>query len=279
MGTTENGCNESKKISNIGSSLTESLRPLYEIGNYLGELVKKSAEWYNKVFKPFQDFGREIQAKLVNISEVASAAFKPLLVADKLGKHQYVIWEYMTLEFVDTIYKSSNVDKELRLMYEKDKYRLFYSLSQECINCLDGNNARILSQAVDSFSFKNYDLCAIGITVVIDGELSVVTGNPGTNIKRRLEPLLGKLDDDEVLSENEYSLFSLYLTVDATMKTFAASSDFCNEKEPQYINRHWTMHGRTQRRKTKMDCVKLLRFLYAIILLDKIEKEDTFEFE
>ncbi len=267
--------NEPKKISNIGSSLTESLRPLYEIGYYLGELVKKSAEWYNEVFKPLQDFGREIRAKLVNISEVASAAFKPLLVADKLGKHQYVIWEYMTLEFVDTIYKSSNVDKELRLMYEKDKYRLFYSLSQECINCLDGNNARILSQAIDSFSLKNYDLCAIGITVVIDGELSVVTGNPGTNIKRRLEPLLGKLDDDEVLSEDEYSLFSLYLTVDATMKTFAASSDFGNEKEPQYINRHWTMHGRTERRKTKIDCVKLLRFLYAIILLDKIEKEDT----
>ena len=267
--------NESKKISNIGSSLAESLRPLYEIGNYLGELVKKSAEWYNEVFKPLQDFGREIRAKLVNISEVASAAFKPLLVADKLGKHQYVIWEYMTPEFVDTIYKSSNEDKELRLMYEKDKYRLFYSLSQECINCLDGNNARILSQAIDSFSLKKYDLCAIGITVVIDGELSVVTGNPGTNIKRRLEPLLGKLDDDEVLSEDEYSLFSLYLTVDATMKTFAASSDFGNEKEPQYINRHWTMHGRTERRKTKIDCVKLLRFLYAIILLDKIEKEDT----
>lgn len=271
--------NNFKKINDIGSSLAESLRPLYEIGNYLGELVKKSAEWYNEVFKPLQDFGREIQAKLANISEVASAAFKPLVVADNLGKHQYVIWEYMTPEFVDTIYKSSNVDKELRLMYEKDKYKLFYSLSKECINYLDGNNARILSQAIDSFSIKNYDLCAIGITVVIDGELSVVTGNPGTNIKRRIEPLLEKLDDDEVLSDDEYSLFSLYLTVDATMKTFAASSNFGNEKEPQYINRHWTMHGRTERRKTKMDCVKLLRFLYAIILLDKIEKEDTFEFE
>lgn len=267
--------NNFKKINEIGSSLAESLRPLYEIGNYLGELVKKSAEWYNEVFKPLQDFGREIQAKLANISEVASAAFKPLVVADNLGKHQYVIWEYMTPEFVDTIYKSSNVDKELRLMYEKDKYKLFYSLSKECINYLDGNNARILSQAIDSFSIKNYDLCAIGITVVIDGELSVVTGNPGTNIKRRIEPLLEKLDDDEALSEDEYSLFSLYLTVDATMKTFAASSNFGNEKEPQYINRHWTMHGRTERRKTKMDCVKLLRFLYAIILLDKIEKEDT----
>lgn len=267
--------NESKKICNIGSSLAASLRPLYKIGNYLGELVKKSAEWYNEVFKPLQDFGREIQAKLANISEVASAAFKPLVVADNLGKHQYVIWEYMTPEFVDTIYKSSNVDKELRLMYEKDRYKLFYSLSQKCINYLDGNNARILSQAIDSFSIKNYDLCAIGITVVIDGELSVVTGNPGTNIKRRIEPLLEKLDDDEVLSEDEYSLFSLYLTVDATMKTFAASSNFGNEKEPQYINRHWTMHGRTERRKTKMDCVKLLRLLYAIILLDKIEKEDT----
>lgn len=36
--------NESKKINIIGSSLAENLRPLYEIGNYLGELVKMSAQ-------------------------------------------------------------------------------------------------------------------------------------------------------------------------------------------------------------------------------------------
>ena len=62
--------NNFKKINDIGSSLAESLRPLYEIGNYLGELVKKSAEWYNEVFKPLQDFGREIQAKLANILQI-----------------------------------------------------------------------------------------------------------------------------------------------------------------------------------------------------------------
>lgn len=113
-----------------------------------------------------------------------------LLVADKLGKCKYVIWEYMKPESVDTIYKSSNVDKELIHIYDKYKYKLFYSLSQDCVNCLDGNNARILSQAIDSFLIKNDDLCAIGITVVIDGELSVVTGNLGMNIKRRIELLL-----------------------------------------------------------------------------------------
>lgn len=267
--------NEHERTNDIGLLLVESLRPLYEVSNYIGSLIKKSTEWYETVFKPLQDFGREIQEKLNNFAAVASTTVRPLLVADNLGKHQYVIWEYMTPEFVDTFYKSTNIDKDLRLMYEKNKYKLFYSLGQECANYLDGNNARILAQAIDSFSIKNYDLCAIGITAVIDGELSVVTGNPGTNIRRRIEPLLEKLDDDVVLSEEEYSLFSLYLTVEATMQTFAASSSFGNEREPRYINRHWTMHGRTERRKTKMDCVKLLRFLYAIMLLDKIEKEDS----
>lgn len=267
--------NELEKTNDIGLLLVESLRPLYEVSNYIGSLIKKSTEWYEEVFKPLQDFGREIQEKLNTFAAVASATVRPLLVADNLGKHQYVIWEYMTPEFVDTFYKSTNIDKDLRQMYEKNKYKLFYSLAHDCTNYLDGNNARILAQAIDSFSIKNYDLCAIGITAVIDGELSVVTGNPGTNIRRRIEPLLEKLDDDVVLSEEEYSLFSLYLTVNATMQTFAAPSSFGNEREPQYINRHWTMHGRTERRKTKMDCVKLLRFLYAIMLLDKIEKEDS----
>ncbi len=274
METVEMENNAFNKINDIGQSIVESLIPLYEIGNYLGNLLKKSEEWYNIVFKPLQDFSKSIQEKFASISSVLSVAFRPLLVADELGKHQYVIWEYLTPEFVNSFYQCPNIDKELRLMYEKNNYKLFYSLSQECINCLEGNNARVLSQAIDSFSIKNYDLCAIGITVVIDGELSVVTGNPCTNINHRVELLFQKLDNDEVLSEDEYSLCSLYLTVDATMRTFAASLAFGKEREPSYINRHWTMHGRTERRKTKMDCVKLLRFLYAIILLDKIEKED-----
>lgn len=199
--------NEHAKTNDIGLLLVESLRPLYEVSNYIGSLIKKSTEWYETVFKPLQDFGREIQEKLNNFAAAASTTVRPLLVADNLGKHQYVIWEYMTPEFVDTFYKSTNIDKDLRLMYEKNKYKLFYSLGQECANYLDGNNARILAQAIDSFLIKNYDLCAIGITAVIDGELSVVTGNPGTNIRRRIEPLLEKLDDDVVLSEEEYSLF------------------------------------------------------------------------
>lgn len=48
-------------------------------------------------------------------------------------------------------FKSTNIDKDLRHMYEKNKYKLFFSLAKECANYLDGNNARILAQAIDSF--------------------------------------------------------------------------------------------------------------------------------
>ncbi len=267
------GNSELENMDTISTTITEGLRLLYEMGNYTASLLKKSADWYNKVLKPLQDVGKVIREKIANISEIASAVFKPIVVANNLGQHQYVVWEYIEPELVEIIYKSTNVNKTLRLMYEKNGYKQFYSLFQKCTDYLDGNNVRILSQAIDSFSIKNYDLCAIGITVVIDAELSAVTGNPSTNIKKRVEPLLEKLDAEEMLSKDEYSFFSLYLTVDETMKTFAASSHFDKDIEPTYINRHWTMHGRAKRRKTKLDCVKLLRLLYAIILLDNIAGE------
>lgn len=93
--------NEHEKTNDIGLLLVEKLRPLYEVSNYIGSLIKKSTEWYEAFFKT-QDYGREIQEKLNTFAAVASATVRSLLLADNLGKHQYVIWEYMTPEFVDT---------------------------------------------------------------------------------------------------------------------------------------------------------------------------------
>ena len=188
----------------VTTRIKSGLKLLYEAGNYINSIIRKSADIYNTVFEPLRIIIQPLQQKLSNISVAVTEVFKPIVVANKLGKYQYVIWEYMTPEDIDMFFKSKNVNKTLRIMYEKRKYKMFYDLARECINDIDGNNARILSQAIDSFVIRNYDLCAIGIMIVIDGELSVMTGNNSTNIIKRVEPLLRKLNDDEILSEDEF---------------------------------------------------------------------------
>ena len=55
---------------------------------------------------------------------------------------------------------------------------------------------------------------------------------------------------------------------------FKDNYSFVNE--PDELNRHWVMHGRSRRTYTQFDCLKILLWLDAIVFLsEKIEgKED-----
>ena len=57
------------------------------------------------------------------------------------------------------------------------------------------------------------------------------------------------------------------------MQTFSTNQYKFDDPEPKILNRHWIMHGRSLRRKTKLDCVKMIRFIYGIILLDEIAQQ------
>lgn len=63
------------------------------------------------------------------------------------------------------------------------------------------------------------------------------------------------------------------LTFEKTMELFSTNFDFKGE-EPKELNRHWIMHGRSRRRKTEHDCVKLIYFIYGILLIDEFGKKE-----
>ena len=59
------GNSEFENTDTITTAFVEGLRPLSEMGNYIASLLMKSADWYNKVFKPLQDVGKVIREKLL----------------------------------------------------------------------------------------------------------------------------------------------------------------------------------------------------------------------
>ena len=265
--------NYSYEFNDATRSIVKKLEPICKTSEYIGEMISRTLEAYRCAVQPIFKCIDLARKEITAMARMAEEALKPIAVARKLGNHQYIQWEHMTKEYIDDIYDSKNVDKTLRMMYEHENYRSFYLVAEKCMgsDCV-GKNSRIIRQAVNSFANRDYDLAAIGITVVIDGALSKITGNATTNIRVRVEQLLQQLNDDEELTSEEYALIMLYISLEEALKTFAASSDFSN-KEPSYINRHWTLHGRNTRRKTKMDCVKLIRFLYAAIIIKEYENK------
>jgi hypothetical protein len=64
---------------------------------------------------------------------------------------------------------------------------------------------------------------------------------------------------------------ALFMTFNATAISFYRTIPFSDE-EPDYLNRNWIMHGRSQSENTRIDFIKLLRFLYGIILINYIDE-------
>ncbi|MCR4755746.1 MAG: hypothetical protein K5868_09500 [Lachnospiraceae bacterium] len=260
-------------FNSISYDLSNILEPIDKGRQSIIEMINNTLEQYRMVVKPILDLFVPIHETIIGAVRNMGEAFKPISVARMLGEHQYIQWERMPESFVEDIYNSSNIDKTLRLMYEREKYKSFYTVANSCIESgILGRNDRIIHQAVNSFANKDYDLASIGITVVLDGTLSRITGNVTTNIKSRVNQLLQQLNEDEELTNEEYALLTLYISLDNALGTFAASLPF-DGIEPSCINRHWMVHGRSSRRRTKMDCVKLIRFLYAVIIINEIENK------
>ena len=117
-----------------------------------------------------------------------------------------------------------------------------------------------------------YDIAAVGFTAIIDAVLSEATQNPTHRPKDRYSAVLDKLMAEEFVADEEHATLILFMTFNASEKSFYETIPFSDE-EPQLLNRNWIMHARSQREYTRIDCIKLLRFLYGIILVDYIDSQ------
>ena len=244
--------------------------------------MAKNLQTIAKTFMPAVDFTKQISEifeplldKLSELVKSVKKLSKPFSVMEKLADSQYVYWKFDS-DMMDYVLNNENTNKALRLYHEKEKYASVFETANKCINCpaLKANK-KLLEQAVDAFKSGNLELAIVGLTATIDGSLELIPNNPKASIYLRAKKLLDKIENEEVLDSHETSLIILLTTFESTLKTFTTNSFYFDKTEPKNLNRHWIMHGRSKRRKTKLDCVKLINFLYGIILLDELANSEN----
>ena len=254
-----NGCvNEisscQKLIASVIQDMVSNIQPIYDT------LSKMIAETVLPVFN-------EIANK---ISEVT----KPFRAIEILADEQYVYWDYFDSDFVELILESENITETLESLNRKSGYE---ETNQIIGKCLVDNRIlpykKLFIQATDAFQSGSYELAVCGLLPIIDGLLSDVSKDNITNIPKRLNPILEKVKNNESLDNDEYALYSLVVTVENMMTSLSDHRAFSSDTEPDGINRHWILHGRSRRENTALDSVKLIRFIYGILLLDNFSRE------
>lgn len=259
---------------NLNSSLssrTEALARVREVSRVASAAMQR----FQELMRPISEAVALLQSKFSDYEKVLKSISRPIIAIRKLGDAQYIFWEFMPRSFADEIIESENVNKTLRERLVKEKFSSVDDTIRRCqSSLLMKRHLRIYNQSVSAFQNGNSDLAVIGFTSIVDGLLSDVSGNQTTRIAARVTCIIDKLENNEDVDSNEYALLTLMLTFQRTMDSFSANSDFAR-KEPKGLNRHWIMHGRSKRKKTKLDCVKLINMIQGILLIDEFGRKEA----
>lgn len=252
--------------------------PLKEIAKSIEEMMRPVAETmlrFQEMMRPIIATIESLKPNFDGLITGLAEATRTILVVNKLGDAQFVYWSHIKKEFIEDILSSNNINKTLRKLFVLRRVSTVDNTIKNCRgNSSLARHMRLFDQSIIAFRCGQSDLAVIGFTSIIDGLLTDISGNHTTKIATRAAAILDKMEKNESVDSDEYALLTLIITFQKTLNAFSASSDF-SQKEPIGLNRHWIIHGRSRRRKTKLDCIKLINLIYGILLIDAFGKHEA----
>lgn len=156
---------------------------------------------------------------------------------------------------------------ELYQMHDRKYY--------ECLKEDITNNSHIkesmkeyIQQCIFSLEHNQYFSCACGLLAIIEGMLA--EGAQSANTK--LLSLLSRVEENASQAHDIERNLAI-ANIKGYIETLTIKSDFQSGVEPLDLNRHWLLHGRSQKVIDEGDCLVLLTVLS--IILEILSQEDS----
>ncbi len=222
------------------------------------EWYTKNAENINKYLLAFSDFGIWLSA------------------TDKLAKSQIVFTDDLSNQLASRIYHSSDISVDVKKHYFDNNQEKISQVIERCRNSeWLTNYIELYSQTINAYKSEHYHLACLGLFSIIDGILSDVTGKiTSTNFKCRIDVIEKKISDQIELNQFDRKTLCIYQSMQYSKDSFFKNSDF-SKLEPDELNRHWLVHGRTKKIYTNFEFLKTLLCLDGIIYLSSLSENDS----
>lgn len=270
-----------KLRENYISYITPAVNAMSKTLNQYSEMSKQISEnmWQpiielqkkvSAITAPFA----QIQQRLTEVVAPIAKAAKKQQAIIKLGDNQLIWFGFLDDKIVDQILCEDNIDNLISTYLENEKYSEIDEIIRESrkSNFLQAQK-RLYSQTISAYRKKHYNLACMGFVGVIDWLLSKTSGDLSASGKARIDKITNKMESEEVLDSFEISFYATFISIEPVMRSMFTFADFKGD-EPQILNRHWIAHGRTQKVYTKLDCVKLINLIYALLLIGSVQGGD-----
>lgn len=244
----------------------------YNIFEGLAGFLKGLETFFNAIGKAITWY--EENADIISSYLLVFAEFGEWSIAtNKLIENQFVFTDNLTPDLAHEIYLGADVEEVMTRYYFDNDGQNMKKLIQRC---KDSNYIReyrkLYHQILNAYDREDYLLACIGLFSLVDGLLAECSGMiEQTGFKKRLERISDKLADKVELNEIDKKTICIYDAINNALDkkidcSVFKDSDFFKE-EPNTVNRHWDVHGRTHRKHTRIDFLKVLLWLDAVIYL------------
>jgi len=253
------------KTIKLDSSITASLK------DTLAVLNKTYAETFKPISDAFKEINIQLEATFKPVREIFKKNKKSFMRFDalrKLGKAQFVFCDFLPDGLVESIVSSKNIENTILNMIDNNQ-----EILDANIRALKNHKGLLpyellCRQSFTVFENGSYDLAVVGFLSIIDGLLTDTSKSSTHKPTPRIEIILSKLDSYKECDKYGFSVGALYFSFSAAADVLFKYIPF-TEKEPMNLNRHWIMHGRSKREKTRLDCIKLITFMHGILLMSE----------
>lgn len=198
----------------------------------------------------------------------------------RMTEQQIMFPEDLTYDFAMTICDADSVETVVENYFFENNARRVENIITKCIASLQSEKyCELFVQIIDAYNRHSYHLACIGLFAIADGLLTDISYmQESTSFSRRVANVRQKLSDQVELESVDRRVFFLQLQLeslgDRLSNSIFGQSEF-SKIEPNSLNRHWVMHGRTRKTYNQYDFLKILLWINQLIFLGEIIGVDT----
>ncbi len=250
---------EIQEIDNFSENRLLGLNGLFCAASRFAAALNAAHSWYKDNEPKIVEFLKGFAM----VSLLASAA-------NRLADHQVIFTDDIDITFAKQVLETENIDNLIEHYYFEDS-----RINRVLQNCRNSNRMSpysiLFSEIECALWQEHFQLTCLGLFAILDGLLADITQKPKcTSFKPRIETIKNKLTNNCKLSKLDKKILCIAIALQEFENSVFSDSDFSKE-EPSNLNRHWVVHGRTRKKYTRCDCIKLLLWIDAILFISNLE--------
>lgn len=187
-------------------------------------------------------------------------------VVDKLSVEGWTLPAELGIYAVNVIGQTDEID-DINAFLSEYFSRDDYEVTKNMINSILRSKIReplkeLVRQCWDAFQSKLYAVCSTSLLSVIEGVLSEF-GDDKQDVRMMK---ICQYHVDNFPAEGSTIEKHVWISYNTFIRKLYEKSDF-NANEPDVINRHWLLHGRSDYEQTELDCIRLFNAVQSLCMV------------